>query len=251
MKKLMTAMAICAAASYTLAAGSVTSANVVGYKGNVSAFANNFTMIGIPFSPVGGGATPIAQLFTDNTVFTAGDTLLNSDNILVWNGSSYTYYFYSSDAGSPGAWSAGTDGFEETADTIPVGGAAWLRRRGTALSSLTIAGEVIKTNVSVSANANTFTMVGNPFSAALSISSITASSLTAGDTLLNSDNILVWNGSSYVYYFYSSDAGAPGAWSAGTDGFDVTSDSIPAGGAFWFRRRGGVTTLTLPVPYSL
>ena len=246
MKKLMTAVAVCAVAGLALSQ-SVTSANIVGYKSDVSVIANYYTMLGTPFVPVGGTPTPIGSIFTSNTSFTANETLSSADSILVWNGTTYVSYFYSSDAGTPGAW-VKDDAFTPTTDTIPVGGAFWFNRIGSALHGLTIAGQVVTTNVSVAVKANYFTMVGNPFAAAIPISSISAPDLTANETLSSADSILIWNGTTYVSYFYSSDAGTPGAW-VKDDAFTPTADVIPSAGAFWFNRIGAATTITLPVPY--
>jgi len=245
MKKMMTAIAACAVASLSLAAGGVTSQNVVGYKGNVAVVGNNFTLMSAPFTPVGGGATPINNLFSDNTLFTAGYSLSEADSILVWTGSTYNYYYYSIDSGY--TWTL--DGYEPTTDKIPTGGAFWFHRiTGSPLNSLTMAGEVVKTNISVTATGNAFTMVGNPFAASITIASITAPNLTAGYSLSEADSILVWNGSTYTYYYYSIDSGY--TWTL--DGYEPTTDTIPVGGAFWFNRYGGSSaTLTLPVPYSL
>jgi len=242
MKKLMTALAVCAAATLSLADG-VPSLNVVGFKSDMSVPTNYFTMLAAPFQPIGARAVPIASLFADNTMFTAGYSISDGDSILVWNGAGYTQYYFSADLG--GAWTLNGD--DVTTDTIPVNGAFWFNRIGPALHGLTVVGEVVQTNIAAHAVANYFVMVGNPFAAALPITSITAPDLTQGYSISDGDSILVWTGAGYTQYYFSADLG--GAWTLNGD--DVTSDSIPAGGAFWFNRIGNATTLTMPVPYSL
>ena len=72
----------------------------------------------------------------------------------------------------------------------------------------------------------------------------------AADTDGEADSIYLWEDGGYTKtYFFSSDAGD--AWSDAEDGFDETDDTIPAGLGFWFYRRGGSMTISLPVPYSL
>ena len=210
------------------------------------------TLVSPAFTLVGGGEKSIKDVFADNSIFQASDTVMGADLVQVWDGSTYINYFYSSDAGN--AWSWDQDGFDETADTIPVGGGFWLSRVGAAVSGATLCGEVIKTNVDVdvfggSGTGEDITQIGNPFPHPLPITSITAPDLQASDTVLGADLIQVWDGSTYVNYFYSSDAGD--AWSWDQDGFDPTTATIPAGGAFWLVRRGDATTLTLPVPYTI
>ena len=209
-------------------------------------------MVAPAFTLVGGGEKPIKDIFADNSVFQAAETDADADLIKVWKDTTYVTYFYASDAGN--AWSSDQDGFDETTDTIPIGNAFWLYRVGTAVPTATLCGEVIGTDIDVAIFGGTgsgedLTQVGNPFSHPLPIASITAPDLQAAETDADADLIKVWNGSTYLTYFYASDAGD--AWSSDQDGFDETTDTIPIGGAFWFVRRGTPTTITLPVPYTL
>jgi hypothetical protein len=244
MKKLVTALALCASFS---AFAAVESQNIVGYKGDIMLAGENFSMLSSPFVPVGGGsAMPIATLFTDNSIFTASDTAETADWIAIWENGAYrgANYFYSSDAGN--AWSV--DGFDPTTDTIPVGTAFWLYRQNASSGQATISGQVLTTNVSIAVVGQNFTMVANPYAAALNISQITGADLAASDTAETADWIAIWENGAYrgANYFYSSDAG--NAWSV--DGFDPTTDTVPAGGGFWFyRQNAGGSTITLDCPY--
>jgi hypothetical protein len=246
MKKLITALTVCAVAGFVTAAP-VTSANIVGYKADVTVAGANFTLLAPPFTVVGGSAVQIANLFTDNSNFIASDTAENADTIMVWNGSGFDYYFFSSDAGN--AWASDQDSFTPTTATIPVGGGYWFLRQGSTLNTLTAVGEVITTNINVAVGANGFTCMSNPFAAELPISSITAPDLSASDTAEFADTIMLWNGSGFDYYFYSSDAG--NAWASDQDSFTPTTATVPVGGGFWFLRYGGDTVVTCPVPFVL
>jgi len=243
MKKLVTAFALCAAMS----AMAVDSDNIVGYKSDIMLAGENFSMLSSPFVPVGGGdAMPIATLFTDNSIFKASDTSETADWIVIWENGVYrtTSYFYSSDAGN--AWSV--DGFETTTDTIPVGTAFWLYRQNAGAVAATVAGQVLTTDATINVAGANFTMVANPFPAAMSIADIIGADLKASDTSETADWIVIWENGGYrvTSYFYSSDAG--NTWSV--DGFETTTDTVPAGGGFWFyRQNAGASTITLNCPY--
>jgi len=245
MKKLVTAFALCAAFS----AMAVDSQNIVGYKSDIMLAGENFSMLSSPFVLVGGGTEmPIATLFTDNSIFTAGDTADTADWIAIWENGAYRglNYFYSSDAGD---WSATDNGFDPTTDTIPTGTAFWLYRQDTGSTNATVAGQVLTTDATINVVGENFTMVANPYAANLSIVDITGADLATGDTADTADWIAIWENGNYrgVNYFYSSDAGA---WSATDNGFDPTTDTVPAGGGFWFyRQNSGASTITLNCPY--
>jgi hypothetical protein len=213
-------------------------------------------MISPTFTLIGGGEKQIKEIFADNAIFQAGESIMEADLIQVWDGETYVTYFFSSDAG--GAWSL--DGFDETGDAMPINGGFWVSRVGATVSA-TLCGEVVKTDVCVDVFGadpeaepedppvvgEFLTQVGNPFAAPLPITSITAPDFQAAEDIIGADLIQTWDGETYVTYFFSSDAG--NAWS--TDGFDPTDDAIPIGGAFWIVRRGYPTTVTLPAPYTL
>jgi len=259
MKKLMIATLALVATASIVSAQSVTSANVVGYKADVAAFAADYTMMGVPFTPIGTTATPIATLFADNSLFTAGYASDGSDAdvILVWlGGGIYSTYFYSAYNDPTFEWESDQNPGTPTGDTVPAGGAFWFLRNsnGAVLTNLTVAGEVIKTNVTVSAAANDYTMMGNPFPAPLPIASIAVAEPKAGYASDGSDSdvILVWlGGGIYATYFYSAYNDPTFEWESDQNPGSVTADVIPAGGSFWFLRCGDPTSVTLPVPYSL
>ncbi len=244
MKKLVTAFALCAAMS---AFAQVESQNIVGYKSDIMLAGANFSMLSSPFVPVGGGsAMPIASLFTDNSIFTASDTSLTADWIVIWENGAYraSIYWYSSDAAN--TWSK--DGFDTTTDTIPTGTAFWLYRQNSGATNATVSGQVLTTNATVNVAGANFTMVANPYPAPISIAAITGVGLSASDTSETADWIVIWENGSYraAIYWYSSDAA--NTWSK--DGFDTTTDKVPAGGGFWFyRKTAGTSTITLTCPY--
>ena len=207
-------------------------------------------MLAPMFTYVGGGDKQIPDLFEEDD-FVSADTDAEADYIYLWEDGGYTRtYFFSSDAEDK--WSSGDDGFEETEDTLETGLGFWFYSRTPSTKTVTLAGQVPTTNIVVDISGNGYTMVANPFAAALPVKSIVPASgeFAAADTDAEADYIYLWENGGYTRtYFFSSDAGD--AWSSGDDGFDETDDTIPPGIGFWFYRRGDAMKITLPVPYNL
>ena len=205
-------------------------------------------MIASPFTTVGGGDFKIQDLFVDNSKFTAGYNEEDSDVIKVWDGTTYVTYMFSAFVN---AWTTVFDSFTETDEPLPSGVGAWYVNSGNTIADAIIAGEVITTNytVSVGGGFEALTLLGNPFSEALPLSSIISSGLNAGYNEEDSDVIKVWDGTTYVTYMFSAFVDA---WTTVFDSFTETDATIPANDGFWFvRLEGGATTLTLKVPYDV
>ena len=227
------------------------SSNIVGY--NKVTLTSGYNMLAPMFSYVGGGDKAIVDLFEEKEGFVGADTDAEADYISVWYGGGYAYtYFYSTDAGDENVdakWASGEDSFSETTDILPANTGFWLYNRG-AQKTVTLAGEVPTEDVTVSISAG-YTMLSNPFSAPIPVKSIVAKSgeFTGADTDAEADYISIWRNGGYdATYFYSTDA--DNAWASGEDSFSETEDTIGAGEAFWFYRRGtGALQITIPCPY--
>lgn len=247
MKKSTMIAAVFAASAFSALAADVYSSNVVGYT-KVTLAADNFNMLSAAFVPVGGGeGKKITEIFSDNSQFTSGYASTEADYINVWNGGGYNTYFYSAFID---AWASDQDSFTETEDALPCTEGFWLYRLNTALPVI-LAGQVVTTNVTVSAIAgNNFNMIGNPYAAPMPIKDILAStgSFTSGYASTEADYINVWNGAGYDTYFYSAFIDA---WASDQDSFTETDAVIPVGASFWFYSLGTVTSVTLPLPYSV
>ena len=229
----------------------VVSSNIVGY--NKVTLTPGYNMLSPMFSYVGGGDKAIVDLFEEKDGFVAGEADSEADYILVWYGGGYAYtYFFSTDAADENAdakWASGEDSFSETTDDLPPNTGFWFYNRSSQ-RTVTLAGEVPTNDVSVVVSPG-YTMLSNPFSAAMPVKSIiaTSGSLTAGEADSEADYIYVWRNGGYdATYFYSTDA--DNAWASGDDSFSETDESIGPGEAFWFySRSAGQITLKLPCPY--
>ena len=214
--------------------------------------------IGLQFGDVGSAdLASIGKLATSGITAGAYDTMeTDAPCLMIYNGATYDYYYYISDAFDAGgnettAWS--DPGGDETTDQKAIGTGCWLRipaGKGTA-GSVTEAGQVSEADTSTINIANGLTLASRPYPIALNISKVTTSGLTAGayDTMeTDAPCIMVYNGATYNYYYYISDAFDAGgnevtAW-ADPGGDAVTGELAAVGEAFWVRS-GSAGTLTI------
>jgi len=253
MKKLVTALALCAAVS---AYAQVESANIVGYT-TVPTLAGTYTMIGGQFEGVGGGGMPIQSI---KGSFVGGAGVADSDNLLVWANGAYKYYFFGNWSGVWGAeydnlWYWENDDANPTEDLLMPGQGLWFLSRSGSAGTATFAGQVKLNSTNLSVLANTYTLFSNPYPVELSINSanFTVSSAQGGAGVADSDNLLVWSNGVYKYYFFGNWAGVWGAeydnlWYWENDDANPTTDKFQVGQAAWYLRRGTATTMSFTSP---
>ncbi len=238
-----TAVLACAAlfaAGLSANAAEVVSSNTVGYQ--KITLNPGYTMIGIPFVEVGtGNALGILDMFENFEGATAAASFSAADQIQVWNGEGYDFYYYrKTKAGN--VWN--TEANKAVSDeTIPNGGAFYLAQSAVSFQ-LKSAGEV-------STESTTFTIVpgynliANPFPADLKVSSLVADGQTAAASFSAADQIQVWNGEGYdFYYFRKTKTG--NVWNTEANKAVTDDDVLPSGSAFFYLSQG-VESFTLTV----
>ena len=172
MKKLMIAAAAMAAGVAMAATEEVTqisSANVVGYTTR-DVEADTYVMVGCPFEKVTGGDLHI------NDFIKGGDANLYPDfqedyfaEIQVQNGGSYDYYWLEWDGEDEDKPYFFWNGVAGEADfTVKPGFCCWFRNPHAC--TITVAGQVTDTTKdSITVDADTYTMVANPFPEAVEL----------------------------------------------------------------------------------
>jgi hypothetical protein len=135
------------------------------------------------------------------TALHASNTQSRADNVLVWNGSSYNTYFINSNTGN---WTPnGTD-------PILPDESVYVLRRAATQTNLMVLGAVKTTNYVTDLELG-YNLVGNSVPATMVISNMNLISAGSGfqgsNTQSRSDNVLVWNGSSYDTLFYNTNTG--------------------------------------------
>ncbi|MBQ6341076.1 MAG: hypothetical protein IJI36_18225 [Kiritimatiellae bacterium] len=219
------------------------SSDIVGYQG-ITVTAGKLHCVGLQFGDVGAdGELSISSLATSNISAGLWESMsTDAPCIMIYNGSSYDYYYYISDAGEnydETGWADG-DGNIVTA-TEPVGSGLWLRiPEGMAENGkITEAGKVESADTVTLTISQGLTLGSNPYPMSLDMSKVTTVGLAPGlwETMsTDAPCLMIYNGSSYDYYYYISDAGEnydETGWADG-DGNLVTTVAS-AGEAFWLR----------------
>ena len=256
MKKLLIA-AVALAAFCPAVRADIVSSGVVGYN-TTTLLANDYTMFGVQFEDVQGGGVKFGDL-TGN--FYGGPTQGDADNILVWKDGVYYFYYYGvfDDAENPNwddVWYDCSDDSDASDAAIDAGTACWYLRRTAAESSLTISGAVKATPTTKTLLANDYTMFSNPYPTAIKFKDLVVGDSFGGPTQGDADNILVWKGGVYYFYYYGvfGDAENPDwddVWYNCLDDSDASNDEIGAGLACWYlRRTGTATTLSFASPLA-
>ena len=218
----------------TVGFSAITSANVVGYA-TQKIIGGKLSCVAYQFADVGANEDFASIATLSTTGLTAGqfETMeTEAPCIMFYNGSTYDYYYYISDAYN-------AEGNEVTAWAIPAGDVAtdtkklgtgfWLRVPEATCTegTLTAAGQVGTGSTKTVNIDQGLTLVGNPFPTAANLSKVETTGLTAGqfETMeTEAPCIMVYNGSTYDYYYYISDA-------YNADGNEVTAWANPAGDA--------------------
>jgi len=224
MKKMMTAIAACAVASLSLAAGGVTSQNTVGYASR-TAKASGWTLLGINWEKVGGGDLAFDTLIGANPNLADTDAIQIYDPVLP--AVTYTYY--------GGIWYDGV--FNEVHPVIKAGSAVWFFRSDTTPIVLNMSGQVGKASV-----VNTFPKAAwSQFSASVAVEFNPANTaLVTWDGLVDTCAIQTYisPSESTTYTCYS------GVWYDGVFN-EINSGIIAIGEGAWFFNASGSTDVTL------
>ena len=238
----------------TSGTGAGTTYDISGISGSTITLAQNLA-VGV-VSPV---TFKIRKHWTISDVFganntaglTSGDDSSVSDQVLLYTGGSYSgYYYQTAPTGAGGTgWRKVTDVFADAGKTIiyPDDGVL-LRRIQSGNLSVVLTGAVKtgQTSVPISAGMN---VLSNVYAAPMTLNSCEiykastpSASLVSGDDSSTSDQLLLWNGTGYVGYYYQTAPAAAGGtgWRSVTDVFtDAGNTSIPAGAAIIIKRAFG------------
>ena len=250
MKKLIFAAAAIAAG---VAMADVTSSNVVGYQ-NI-AINPGFNMIAFNFQPMDGTEDiKIADFVQNKDELVAGTNTGDSDQIQVWDGSTFTTYFYKAKKTTmPGKFTQGPAWVKNgatttiTTDTIKRGSGVWFARpTDKTAGEITVSGAVNAASKTHDIGAG-FNMISSAFPVAMKLNGglidWVESGAIAGTNTGDSDQIQVWDGSTFTTYFYKAKKTTmPGkftqgpAWVKNGATTTVSEDTIPAGKGFWYAR---------------
>ena len=238
----------------------VESSHVVGYtKLNLAA---GYNMIGVPFKAVAtdGATKSITEIGKLDSSFAGYDDEYDfATQMEVWNGTGYDFYGWAGTSGTDVDGDATLDNTwtdmvaEPVDEELQVGNGFWVKAANA--GTITLLGEVVKTNVTVSIAAG-YNIVANPYPCDVNITNfgrLDDSFAGYDDEYDFTTQMEVWNGTGYAFY----------GW-AGSSGTDVDNDPtldytwtdmvaepvdgvIPAGSSVWIKAaHSGTITFTAP-----
>lgn len=258
MKRLVIAAAVLAA-GFAIADDATVSSSIVGYETVDAPAAGKYIALTVSFENIGEeAAVPVASLVS--VAAPAGGASANvpgNDQIWRWDSANsewVKYYYRKVGAQAAVGWCA-AGATTVTTDTIPCG-ETFFFRRGTAgaATTLTLSGQVkpFAATTSYSVQPGKYCFMGYPWPVPMPIADFSkyqgAPAGGASAVVPGNDQIWLWDTatSDWVKYYYRK-VGAQAAvgWcKAGAT--TVTSDTIPAGEGFFFRRgtAGAADTIT-------
>jgi len=247
MKKMMTAIAACAVASLSLAAGGVTSQNVVGYS--TAATPAGFLMYSAMFTAIGGGsATGKLSQITGN--FDSFDNIQFIDQY----GNAPVSYQWIKAGDFPGASVDGWYDFSLPVNAVDVDlpqGLSYListANTNKVLNSGEVRDAVISINITVGGGG--YTSIGNPTPTSRLLSRFTFTGLTSFDNIQFIDK----DGNAPVSYQWIKAGDFPGATVDGWYDFSLPVNAVDpvinAGVGFLLSTATAGGTVTIPSPFT-
>lgn len=219
-------------------------------------------MIALNFQPIDGTEEiAIQDLIQNKDALVQGNSATDSDQIQVWDGSSFTTYFYRNYTtkipkftDGPGWVKQGTT-TKKTDATIKRGQGVWFARPATASAgTITMSGQVPALPKTHAIGVG-FNMISSAFPTDMKLNDgpidWEACGTVKGNSATDSDQIQVWDGNAFTTYFYRNYTtkipkftDGPGWVKQGTTTkkADVT---ITAGQGFWYARPESAAAGTL------
>ena len=231
-----------------MAAGTVPSANIVGYT--KIKLEGPLTMIAVGFDKTGefitgGTAMTINEAFPyDSANMVASNTPGQSDQIQIFDPDKQSYdSSLNLRTSGGGTWSLGT---QPALNTFPAGTAVFYlsRKNPTALNPvfITVAGQVANDATRTKKILPGLNMIANPYPVDIPLNMVSGfglgmqSGMVASNTPGQSDQIQIFNSEKQAYdSSLNLRTSGGGTWSLGTQPSDSV---IPAGGAVWYLSRG-------------
>ena len=217
-----------------------------------------FKALAVQFENVGGGSISVKDVVSVDVPAGANAIADTADQIWRWNTASAAWdkYFYRVQRGTVYGWCKSGE-TAATTDEIPAGETFFYRRgTGATATSMTLSGAVKEFSGSsqYTASSGQLVFMANPWPVNVVIADFAnyQGSATGANAIADTaDQIWRWNTTSAAWdkYFYRVQRGTVYGWcKAGETA--ATSDQIPAGEGFFFRRGTGssLDTITLPAP---
>jgi uncharacterized protein (TIGR02597 family) len=194
-------------------------------------------------------ANTLGTLFgTSSVPFQTGASANASDNVYLFNGASWDVYFHNGTN-----WRRSGSGLNQNNAVVLPDRGMFIVRRAVSPLSFTFLGTVPSTTerTDFTGPASTFRSVRFPVdTTVLGLGLQALPSWLAGASASASDNLYLWNGSSWSVYFYNGTN-----WRKSGSGLNQNTTVIPLGTAMFVVRQstaaGSTSTLVQTLPYTL
>jgi hypothetical protein len=258
MKKLVTALALCAAMS---AVAQVESANIVGYNNVILNPGMNY--IGVNFQDINALTNGISLdvLFPgSDTNYNRGVSATTGDSVMVWTGSGYnTYWLYFSGTKSMNnLWVANAT--TPAPIKLKNGDGVWFNRKGATSITATVAGQVPWDAAKTYQIQTGMNAIGGFFAANFDLNNcgidwatyvdVDGKTASKGVSATTGDSVMVWTGSGYNTYwlYFSGTKSMNNKWVANAT-TPAPTDIIPIGRGVWYSHKGTGFKLPVTRPY--
>ena len=217
----------------------------------------------IPAGVTNGASLKVWRLWTLSSLFgatntaglTGGTTPATADLVLIPSGSGFNQFFYSTGGAQGVGWRQVGGGTTNRAST-PIFVTSGISIRARTAKPLTVLGQVkpgqsrvtLQTGMNYVANLCPVNAAGDtPSSLGRTLgNSGLADSLTNAAAAPNADLVLLWNGTAYDQYFYSTGGPLGTGWRKVGDPTKADQSQLPLpDGAYILLRRGAPVTITL------
>lgn len=183
---------------------------------------------------------------TNSAGLQGGDDSTTADQLLVWNGSGYSVFYYQVAIPALGGtgWRSASDTFADAGTQViyPDDGVI-VKRIASAAVNVVLMGAV-KTGQSSFPITPGINIIANVYAAPMTLAScgLQASGITGGDDATTADQVQIWNGSGFNVYYYQVAIPALGGtgWRSASDTFtDAGTTPIPVGSSIVVKRSFG------------
>ncbi|HPA20873.1 MAG TPA: TIGR02597 family protein [Verrucomicrobiae bacterium] len=186
----------------------------------------------------------LASVFgISNSSGLAGGSVVTADQLQIWNGSSYdSYYYQTSGLGGIGWRKVGAPTADAKNTPLFTEQGILVRRLSAANTNLVLVGAV-KTTPTVIPVDSQFNFVANPYPVEMTLASSqlytgNPTNGVNGGTVITADQVMVWNGSSFLtYYYQTSGLGGVGWRKAGAPSVNASTNQILGGICFIVKRQ--------------
>jgi uncharacterized protein (TIGR02597 family) len=219
---------------------------------NTSLIEQNVTLAQNLATGIQAGATfRIRKHWTIGTVFgpnneggLTGGVEGQADTVLIYNGGAYTSFYYSTGGSAGTGWRKAGDTVTDQSDQVlyPDDGMIITRQQAGPVKLLLMG--TVRTGQTSFPIVPGMNLVGNPYSAPMTLSSSqlytgSASTGVKPGSASTGDQVLIFNGSAYDAYYYSTGGLSGTGWRKVGGKTDASSTPLPVAGSFVVQRKDG------------